>query len=292
LLEQFPTLKTLWTDYDNSYVTVDCYVKANLPDMFSFGTFSTIVNSLNSVSIFGNKKHSTSTKNTTPKKKASKNVPTPSRGIRYENTVKSYIVPFSTSDPTIVNRSAELDGYFLNNSAPFIYSHFLQVEKWYTILFMILFALVLFITTRFSFGSKLLLWLWKTIKGDGPREGIRDEGYFLMTFLGYARFQKGIQKVICTVGAPGDPGYVETAKWTTQAALCMLDTLDGKVNQEKKNLGGVLTPAICLGESLRNRLEKVGMKFSTKHTSYAADKDDEKTKITNEAKKYVYMPEQ
>jgi short subunit dehydrogenase-like uncharacterized protein len=287
LLEQLPSEKTLWTDYNNTFVTVDCYVKAELPDMFSFGTFSTIVNSINSISIFGGKKVPTPLS----KKKSIKNAPKQSRGIRYENTVKSYIVPFSTSDPTIVNRSAELNHYFLNNSAPFIYSHFLQVEKWYNIALLMLFALIIFFMTRFSFGAKLLLWLWKTIKGDGPKEGIRENGYFLMTFLANARSTTGIQKVICTVGAKGDPGYVETSKWTVQAALCMLDTLDGKVNQENQNIGGVLTPAACLGVHLRQRLEKVGMSFETKHISFTADDDDEKTKITKEAKKYVYMPD-
>jgi short subunit dehydrogenase-like uncharacterized protein len=281
LLEQFPIDENLWTDFNESFVTVDAFVKLVLPDLCSYGTFSTIVHSLNTVSIFGNKKQ------TTKPVKKEKTKKTPNRGIHFEKLVNSYVLPFSTSDPTIVNRTAEIDGYFSNKKAPFTYSHYLQIEKWYNLALLILSAIIIFITTRFSFGANLLLWLWLKIKGEGPREGIRDQGSFSMTFLGHARFKKGIQKVICNVSANGDPGYVETAKWAVQAAFCLLDVIDGK----KKELqsGGVLTPASCLGVYLRERLEAVGMKFVTKHTSFAADKDDEKTILTAEAKKYVYM---
>jgi short subunit dehydrogenase-like uncharacterized protein len=283
-LEQFPTDQTLYEDTD-SWVTVEGFMKLVTPDHFSFGTFSTMVASVNSISVFGSKKQ----KQEKPKKKEKKKGGNLKRNLRYENLTKSYVLPLSSSDPTIVNRTAELDNYFQNGKASFSYGNYLQVEKWYSILLMMLFGLFVFILTRFSFGEKLLLWLWLKIKGDGPRPGIRDSGYFSFIFLGYARFKNGIQKVICEVSAKGDPGYVETSKWATQAAFTLLDILNGK-KKEIREGGGVLTPASCLGVHLRERLEKVGMKFATKHSSYAADKDDEKTILMNEAKKYVYMP--
>lgn len=52
----------------------------------------------------------------------------------------------------------------------------------------------------------------------------------------------------------GDPGYKQTAKMASEAALCLLDSgLPARY--------GVLTPASAMGEALQARLEERGIHF-------------------------------
>jgi short subunit dehydrogenase-like uncharacterized protein len=276
-LEQFPTNPETY-DKD-SWVAIEGFMKLVAPDHFSFGTFSSMVNSMSNISVFGPKK---------PKKEVKKHLL--KKNLRYEALTKSYVLPSASSDVNIVKRSALLNNYFLNGQVPFEYGNYLQIEKWYNILLMSVLMLVVFILTRFSLGVKFVLWLWLHIKGRGPREGIRDAGRISFIFLGFSKCKNGIQKTICEVSAHGDIGYVETSKWASQAAFTLLDLINGKKSEIKEG-GGVLTTASCLGIHLRERLEKIGVKFVTKHSSYVANKDDEHTILLNEAKKYVYMPQ-
>ena len=54
----------------------------------------------------------------------------------------------------------------------------------------------------------------------------------------------------------GDPGYAETAKMVSEAALCL--ALD---RQELPATAGVLTPAVAMGEPLLARLQGAGIRF-------------------------------
>lgn len=57
----------------------------------------------------------------------------------------------------------------------------------------------------------------------------------------------------------GDPGYDETAKMLSEAALCLLQ-------DNTPPVAGVITPAAALGEALIHRLQRAGMRFETQWT--------------------------
>ena len=54
----------------------------------------------------------------------------------------------------------------------------------------------------------------------------------------------------------GDPGYTETAKMVAESALCL--AFDG---DKLSSPGGILTPAVAMGEVLIERLQKAGIRF-------------------------------
>jgi short subunit dehydrogenase-like uncharacterized protein len=54
----------------------------------------------------------------------------------------------------------------------------------------------------------------------------------------------------------GDPGYTETAKMLSEAALCL--ALD-----ENPDTAGQVTPAQAMGDALLARLQAAGIRFET-----------------------------
>lgn len=89
--------------------------------------------------------------------------------------------------------------------------------------------------------------------GEGPDRARREAGSFRMRIE--AETVEG-RRVTGTVAGTSDPGYGETAKMLSQAALCLA--------QDEASLpkrAGVLTPATALGMTLVERLKKAGMTF-------------------------------
>lgn len=88
--------------------------------------------------------------------------------------------------------------------------------------------------------------------GDGPSERARREGSFRVDI--HTRTSTGA-RYVATVAAQGDPGYAATAVMLGQSALSLaLDDLTSS--------GGVLTPAVALGEHLVRRLRARGFALS------------------------------
>jgi short subunit dehydrogenase-like uncharacterized protein len=87
--------------------------------------------------------------------------------------------------------------------------------------------------------------------GEGPGERARSEGHFrveLRTTTDSGR------RLLAVVAAKGDPGYAATAVMLGESALCLAvdaDRLDSG--------GGVLTPAVAMGDALVERLRIAGM---------------------------------
>jgi short subunit dehydrogenase-like uncharacterized protein len=90
--------------------------------------------------------------------------------------------------------------------------------------------------------------------GEGPSKATRDGGYFVSRLVGTLPDDKG--KLRGTVRGTSDPGYGETAKMLSEAAVCLAK--DGGAIRKK---GGVLTPASCMGMRLVARLRDAGMTF-------------------------------
>lgn len=80
--------------------------------------------------------------------------------------------------------------------------------------------------------------------GEGPSEESRERGRFVMEVV--AQTTSGTE-VRTTVAAPYDPGYNGTAIMLGQSALCLAE-------DDLGDEGGVLTPAVAMGEQLTDRL--------------------------------------
>lgn len=86
--------------------------------------------------------------------------------------------------------------------------------------------------------------------GTGPSEELRTAGFFKVSTSTVA---KSGTKYTATVGAQGDPGYAATAVMLGQAGLAL--ALDAERLWPE---GGVLTPAVAMGDVLVERLRTQG----------------------------------
>jgi saccharopine dehydrogenase (NAD+, L-glutamate forming) len=155
-----------------------------------------------------------------------------------------WLLPLPTIDPIIVARSgAALTAY----GPKFRYSHWAGTK-----------------TLRYAAGGaaavgalsiasqvKPLREILKSRvpQGSGPDEAKREKSWFTVDFVGEA----GGQTVHTRVSG-GDPGYTETAKMLSEAALCL--ALD-----DNPETAGQVTPAQAMGDALLARLQKAGIRF-------------------------------
>ena len=155
-----------------------------------------------------------------------------------------WLLPLPTIDPMIVARSgAALAAY----GPKFRYSHWAGTK-----------------TLRYAAGGAIgvglltvaaqvkplrELLLGKVPQGSGPDEAKREKSWFTVDFVGEA----GGQTVRTRVSG-GDPGYTETAKMLSEAALCL-------AFDDNPDTSGQVTPAQAMGDALLARLQKAGIRF-------------------------------
>lgn len=85
--------------------------------------------------------------------------------------------------------------------------------------------------------------------GSGPDQKRRESGHFRVEIR--TTTDRG-RRLLAVVSAKGDPGYAATAVMLGESALCLaLDPLSSG--------GGVLTPAVAMGDALVDRLRVAGM---------------------------------
>ena len=90
--------------------------------------------------------------------------------------------------------------------------------------------------------------------GEGPSEKVRENGHFRIEV--HTRTSTGA-RYIATVAAKGDPGYAATAVMFGQSGLCLgTDPLTSG--------GGVLTPAVAMGDALVERLRAQDFEISVR----------------------------
>ena len=87
--------------------------------------------------------------------------------------------------------------------------------------------------------------------GEGPGEKAQAEGHFRVELR--TTTERG-RRLLAVVAAKGDPGYAATAVMLGESALCL--TLD---HDRLPPGGGVLTPAVAMGDTLVERLRIAGM---------------------------------
>lgn len=88
--------------------------------------------------------------------------------------------------------------------------------------------------------------------GEGPSKEERDAGHYDLLFVGIMPDGTRIDAVVT---GDRDPGYGSTSKMIAEAALCLVQDVQGA--------GGVWTPGALMGRELRDRLRaKAGLTFT------------------------------
>ena len=166
------------------------------------------------------------------------------QSVRFEKSLRTWVVPFPTVDPQVVRRSAAaLDRY----GPEFRYGHYVQVKKLASVA-----ALIAGVSTLFTLAQAGPTRRWllsKQTSGQGPSAERRAKSWFRVRFHG----EGGGRKVVTEVKG-GDPGYTETAKMLAESALCLAyDQLPDRAGQ--------LTTAAAMGDALLARLQRAGISF-------------------------------
>jgi short subunit dehydrogenase-like uncharacterized protein len=103
-------------------------------------------------------------------------------------------------------------------------------------------------------GTRQLLDKLLPKPGEGPSEQAREKGHFRVEV--HTRTSTGA-RYVATVAAKGDPGYAATAVMLGQSGLSLgTDALSSG--------GGVLTPAVAMGQHLVERLQACGFEISVR----------------------------
>lgn len=166
----------------------------------------------------------------------------------FNDHVSAWVAPLPTIDPVVVKRSALLRGDY---GEGFRLGYYLRVGSLQRLIGMgvglgALYALSQLELTR----AQLLKW---RARGGGPDAQERARSWFRVTF--HAR--SGEDALVTRVSG-GDPGYTETARMVSEAALCLVRHRD-----ELPPVCGILTPASALGHTLIRRLQQAGLRFET-----------------------------
>jgi short subunit dehydrogenase-like uncharacterized protein len=85
--------------------------------------------------------------------------------------------------------------------------------------------------------------------GEGPSPEQRQTSWFRVRFVAHADGKQLVTQV-----SGGDPGYDETSKILSEAALCL-------ANDDLPKRAGQLTPAVAMGDALIIRLRSAGLNF-------------------------------
>jgi short subunit dehydrogenase-like uncharacterized protein len=162
-----------------------------------------------------------------------------------EPLVGGWVVPAPTIDPQIVLRSARA----LPEYGPdFSYAHYLATVKTATTAQLIGGVGAAVALAQLPPTRNLLLRTVRT-PGEGPSAEQRARSWFKLTLQAST---PTLTRVATVSG--GDPGYGETAKMLSEAALCL-------AFDEVPTDGGQLTPAVALGRPLLKRLIDAGIRF-------------------------------
>ena len=156
-----------------------------------------------------------------------------------------WCVPFPTIDPQTVLRSARaLDRY----GPDFSYSHYLVVRRLPVLAGMTAGAGAVITLAQLPPTRDLLLKLRDP--GEGPSPEQRAKSWFRVRFKA-----RGDGQALQTQVSGGDPGYGETSKMLSEAALCL-------AHDQLPDRAGQLTPAVAMGQALIDRLTRTGIEFS------------------------------
>jgi short subunit dehydrogenase-like uncharacterized protein len=165
-------------------------------------------------------------------------------GVRRDAELGGWTVPLPTIDGAVVRRSAgALDRY----GPDFTYGHHLVAERLSTIATIAAAVGAVAVLAPLTPTRNLLLKIKSP--GEGPDEAERAKSWFRVKFVG----EGGGRRVVTEVTG-GDPGYGETSKMLSEAALCL-------AFDQLPPIAGQVTTAQAMGDALLTRLQSAGIAF-------------------------------
>lgn len=164
-----------------------------------------------------------------------------------ESSLSRWALPLASIDPCVVRRSLDLRD---PPQGKVEYEHYITVSRLWRATALVAGLGVLTAMAHVGPARRWLLGRFPSGKGPTPEAIAR--GSFRVTFI--AESDRG-QRVRTEVRGR-DPGYGHTSIMLAEAALALVE--DRKVLPAQ---GGVLTPAVALGQVLRARLQRSGMEF-------------------------------
>lgn len=181
-------------------------------------------------------------------------------GVRWDDELQRWTAPFLMAgvNTRVVHRSNALRGFAYGRG--FRYSEVMSSPRGPKGLALatavtggmgLAFGLASLEPTRRLLASRL------PAPGQGPSPEEQRRGMFRIRVLGTSEPDAvgRIQRAEARIEADGDPGYSETSKMLSEAALCLaFDDLPAR--------GGVLTPSVCMGQRLIERLRQRQMVWS------------------------------
>jgi short subunit dehydrogenase-like uncharacterized protein len=157
-----------------------------------------------------------------------------------------WLLPLPTCDPMVVKRSAAARSDY---GPDFTYAHYAGMRRVGTLIAAMAGAGGLAASAQIPPLRRLLG--SRVPQGRGPTETRRARSWFTVDFVGEAAGQKVHTRV-----RGGDPGYDETAKMLSEAALCL-------AFDDNPPTSGQVTTAAAMGEALLQRLVDAGIAFTT-----------------------------
>jgi short subunit dehydrogenase-like uncharacterized protein len=219
--------------------SVDCYVRVG--GTFSGGTYHSAINAMARL------RHAA--RNAADRRKLEQRpngrvVRGAAGRPRRSEEAGGWIIPFPSIDPQTVLRSARaLDRY----GPEFTYGHYLVFKRAATVAGLACGAGAGIALAQLPPTRNLLLKIKSP--GDGPTPEQRAKAWFNVRFVG-----SGGGKRVVTEVSGGDPGYGETSKMLSEAALCL-------AHDELPATAGMVTPAVAMGQALIDRLVAAGITF-------------------------------
>jgi short subunit dehydrogenase-like uncharacterized protein len=166
---------------------------------------------------------------------------------RQEDVVGAWLLPMPTIDPQIVRMSAAaLERY----GPDFSYSAYIGVRRLPAAVGLAGGVGALFAAAQVPPLRKLIS--SRVPQGTGPSPEQREKSWFKVRFKG----EGGGERVVTEVSG-GDPGYGETSKMLAESALCL-------AHDDLPQTAGQVTTAQAMGDALRERLVRAGIRFEVR----------------------------
>jgi len=163
---------------------------------------------------------------------------------RRDANLGAWLLPMATIDPQVVRRSAlALERY----GPDFSYAPYVAVRRLPAAAGLAGGVGALFALSQLPPARRLIS--ARVPPGTGPSAEQRAKGWFSVRFAG----EGGGRRVACEVSG-GDPGYGETSKMLAESALCL-------AHDELPEVAGQVTTAQAMGDALRERLVRAGIRF-------------------------------
>jgi short subunit dehydrogenase-like uncharacterized protein len=194
------------------------------------------------------------------------------RGKFHRFHPQGWAIPMPSSDPFVVNRSAELlrlpsggkadssPAYYPASVKPEVY---VVIPSIFSLLKIGIAIFFVFLLAQFALGKKFLHWILPP--GTGPDATTRRRSNFTTTCEAEVTLN-GKTRTVTTVLRGGDPGYSETSKMLSECGLALaLDQakeFDSDRPKAAGEVGGVVSPAAALGPVLIRRLNAAGLLLS------------------------------